>query len=154
MLVLLLFLNGRCIYLKQQQQSKHIHMDHEDSKCIVFMFLSWFFLKVSMFKSLSPLKKQKPIPIEHTIYSTVPPAHDHFIWQLLLFYPTSWDKMLKFLSIRKSSLNREKQKHLHFTCKLYLMLRITKPFISLKCLSLTNLNFSLLMQINWQFVAR
>lgn len=54
-------------------------MDYEDSKCIVFMFLSWFFLKVSMFKSLSPLKKQKPIPIEHTIYSVVPPAHDHFI---------------------------------------------------------------------------
>lgn len=79
MLVLLLFLNGRCIYLKQQQKSKHIHMDYEDSKCIVFMFLSWFFLKVSMFKSLSPLKKQKPIPIEHTIYSVVPPAHDHFI---------------------------------------------------------------------------
>ena len=64
-------------------------MDHEDSKCIVFMFPSWFFLKVSMFKSLSPLKKQNPIPFEHTIYPAVPPAHDHFIRQLLLFCPTS-----------------------------------------------------------------
>lgn len=39
-------------------KKQHIHMDHEDSKCIVFMFPSWFFLKVSMFKSLSPLKKK------------------------------------------------------------------------------------------------